>query len=245
MTNMHPALGNFRPPHLSVVVPAYNEEQRIGHCLKVLTTQQTQRPFEIIVVDNGSKDKTAEIAKNYKVTVCKEKKKGYGEAARTGVRLAKAPIIALTDADTIPNPHWIDHILDAYDRDPSMVALGGPFEYYDGPMFLRTIVRTANALYPRLCTPSLCGMNMSFRKIAYTAVGGYAKGVNLQADSNLGLRLMKYGRVGFLPKNIVRSSARRHATLKRFIVESSIRTINFIMFLLTGRPVFRAQTDIR
>jgi len=86
---------------ISVVIPAFNEEKRIRAVLNVVT----QAPFidEIIVVDDGSKDKTAAIARKYPITLIRHKKnQGKGGALQTGVRAAgKADILLFLDADLI------------------------------------------------------------------------------------------------------------------------------------------------
>lgn len=233
-------------PVISVVIPAYNEEGSIHACLTALTNQRINAPYEIIVVNNNSTDRTVKIAKQFPVIVVQEKNKGYGEAARTGVRRAKASIVAMTDADTIVNPLWLSRIVSAFQKNPSTVALGGPFEYHDGSLAFRKTIRLANRIYPKLLSPALCGMNMAFRIDAYTAVGGHVAGVNLQADSHLGRRLMKHGRVDFLSKNLVVSTSRRfNHSLSHSFKEFSIRAINHVATHLFGKQVFFTQTDIR
>lgn len=73
---------------LSVVIPAYNEEELIGNCLNALVAQKTTEEFEVIVVDNNSRDKTAEIAEKYKsklnLKILLQKEKGRGAARQKG-----------------------------------------------------------------------------------------------------------------------------------------------------------------
>lgn len=232
-------------PTLSVVIPAYNEERYIDSCLKALTTQKTDFPYEIIVVNNNSTDNTERIVKKYPVRIIRETKKGYGEAVRSGVEHARAPLIALTDADTIANPYWVRNIVRAFQIHPEVVGIGGPFEYYDGPLLTRWAIRFINGINPRLITRSLCGMNMAYRKSAYVKVGGYTAKVNLQADTQLGLKLMEYGKVIFLRRNVVRASARRYHHPIGGIVELGIRGVNNVSLSLLKQPLFYDQTDVR
>ena len=88
-------------PHLSVVIPAYNEEQYLPACLRALRQQKDAPPFEVIVVDNASTDSTACIAGQFGAHVVAEPRKGVARARQSGFEAARAPIVASTDADTI------------------------------------------------------------------------------------------------------------------------------------------------
>jgi glycosyltransferase involved in cell wall biosynthesis len=98
---------------LWVVVPAYQEAARIGGTLAALAAQ-TDTDFTLLVVDNGSADGTAEIARGFAapfgVRVVVEREKGVGCAVDTGFRYAMrhgATMIARTDADCLPRPGWV------------------------------------------------------------------------------------------------------------------------------------------
>jgi glycosyltransferase involved in cell wall biosynthesis len=98
---------------LWVVVPAYNEAGRIGQTLRALAAQ-TDTDFELLVVDNGSTDHTAAIARAFRapfpVHVLVEPEKGVGCAVDTGFRhaiAAGATLLARTDADCLPRPGWL------------------------------------------------------------------------------------------------------------------------------------------
>ncbi len=80
---------------ISVIIPCYNEEKSIGKVIQKIP----KSVFEIIVVDNNSKDKSAEIAKNLGAKVVKETKQGYGAALKKGFKEAKGDIFVTLDAD--------------------------------------------------------------------------------------------------------------------------------------------------
>ncbi|MFB0561846.1 MAG: glycosyltransferase family 2 protein, partial [Candidatus Lokiarchaeia archaeon] len=80
---------------ISLTIPCYNEEKGIGNVLK-------KKPFfvdEVIIIDNNSTDKTADVAKKYGATIVHEKKMGYGYAYLTGLPKAKGDIIVTLDGD--------------------------------------------------------------------------------------------------------------------------------------------------
>ena len=82
---------------ISVVVPAYNEEKQIEKCLDSLVNQSTTQKFEVIIIDNNSNDKTAEIAKKYEkilnLKIFMQKIKGRGAARQKGFYQANGEII--------------------------------------------------------------------------------------------------------------------------------------------------------
>jgi len=87
---------------LSIIVPAYNEEKALGKVLDSLKEISAKNNYEteIIVVDDGSKDRTAEIARARDVKVLRHiKNRGYGASLKTGVNSSKNEIIAIIDAD--------------------------------------------------------------------------------------------------------------------------------------------------
>jgi len=105
---------------VTVVIPAYNEQQGIGPVLEQLcqVMPEGSLPYEIIVVDDGSQDSTAEVARQHPVVTVLEHKgnRGYGAALKTGIRHAHYDLICITDADgTYPNeriPDLVECILD-------------------------------------------------------------------------------------------------------------------------------------
>ncbi len=107
---------------LSIVIPAYNEAEAIGPVLEQLRTTMDEAglPYEILVVDDGSQDNTAEVAKTMGVRVLRHpQNRGYGAALKTGIRQAAYDLIAITDADgTYPN-----------NRIPALYALAVVGEY--------------------------------------------------------------------------------------------------------------------
>lgn len=96
-------------PRVSVIIPVLNEARRIDRCLDALDAQQDAPPFEVIVVDNGSRDGTRELVRQRGdgVRLAVELTRGPYAARNTGIDLARGEVIAFTDADCLPRRVWL------------------------------------------------------------------------------------------------------------------------------------------
>jgi glycosyltransferase involved in cell wall biosynthesis len=105
---------NADMPSLSVVVPAFNEEKAVGAEVTRLrdVLKQSGRPFEIIVVDDGSSDNTVDSAESAGARVVRHRvNRGYGAALKTGIRAAKGSVICITDADGTYPPEAVPKLV--------------------------------------------------------------------------------------------------------------------------------------
>ena len=93
--------GESAAPYLSVVIPAYNEENRLGPTLETIKGYLAERDYtsEVLVVDNGSRDRTSEVARDGGVEVMQERRRGKGAAVRTGMLAARGEYVLFSDAD--------------------------------------------------------------------------------------------------------------------------------------------------
>lgn len=97
----------------SIVVPAYNEEEGISGLLEAVKALDLFEKYEFIIVDDGSSDQTAAVAKRYPVKVIRHSvNKGYGASLKTGVRRATTPLIITMDSDGQHDPAYIDTIVE-------------------------------------------------------------------------------------------------------------------------------------
>lgn len=122
--------GNIRLGAVSVVVPVFNEEDSITQTLSELHQVMTQTgyPYEILVVDDGSRDRTAAIlAAHADIHLLQHgRNRGYGAALKTGIAHAKYPLVAITDADgTYPNDRLAELIALAQEADMVVGARTG------------------------------------------------------------------------------------------------------------------------
>jgi len=123
-------------PFISVVIPAFNEEQNIGFVLtninKVL--KEMNFPYEIIVVNDSSTDRTAEVAKEHNVLLINQRKNfGKGDALKTGFVMAKGKIVVMMDADGSHRPEDIPVLVDPlFDEKAVDVVVGSRFNDDEG-----------------------------------------------------------------------------------------------------------------
>lgn len=119
---------------LSLIIPAYNEEQHLIACLDSVAAQ-TVMPDEVIVVDNNSTDKTQDIARSYPfVTVVNEQQQGIVYARDAGLNAASSRLLGRIDSDSVLPPDWTAKVMEFYaSHDPDVVCLTGGGQYYNTP----------------------------------------------------------------------------------------------------------------
>jgi glycosyltransferase involved in cell wall biosynthesis len=94
---------------VSVIVPARDAAPTLGRALASLEALELDEPFEVIVVDDGSQDETAQIARDHRWVRLVENPQsmGPGAARNAGARAAQGSVLAFTDADCFPTPRWL------------------------------------------------------------------------------------------------------------------------------------------
>ncbi|MDP2743694.1 MAG: glycosyltransferase family 2 protein [Dehalococcoidia bacterium] len=200
---------------ISVVVPAYNEEQYISSCLAAIRNQDFRGSYEIIVVDNSSEDRTAEIARSFGARVLTETRRTAAAARQTGFAEARGDIIATTDADTVVPSNWLSHIYRAFQVTPGLVAFGGLHNSLDDCPFLPRFalkyglapIWTTYGLF--IGHRPLFGVNMAVKREAFVAAGGFNPVVTQGEDADIALRLLEHGRVMLDCRFRVATSGRR------------------------------------
>ncbi len=97
-------------PLVSIIIPAYNEEDLIDECLKSIAGQ-SYRHLEVIMVDDGSTDRTLEFAKNFKVKTLSQNHKGPGSARNLAASQAKGKILVFVDADMTFDKNFVEDLV--------------------------------------------------------------------------------------------------------------------------------------
>lgn len=238
-------------PRFSVVVPAVNEGADIGRCLTSLSAQDYPHDFEVIVVDNNSTDETAAIARAHRATVVFEAHPGVCWARQRGTEVAHGEIVVSTDADTTFDVGWLTRIAEAFDREPSRIAVAGPCRWVDGPRWgsiyataLFGIVHVVYRLTGRVLYAS--ATNIAFRKTAWR---GYDTNLTQGGDElDLLRRLRSSGPIHFELGNPTFTSARR---LHRGLLYNVFVTCGYYYLLayalnrIFGRTILGTAPEIR
>lgn len=207
---------------VSVVIPAYNEASYIGACLESIM-QQIEPADEIIVVDNNCTDETVVIAKKYPVKIVTEKKQGMIFSRNKGFNTAQHEIIARTDADTRVPPDWIKRIKSRFEKNKTIIAIGGPAHYDSLPSVMQAKEWPTNVFFKSLEQvlqhDCLFGPNMAIRKSAWEKVKDEVclKDSMVHEDIDLSIHLARYGKIFFDKKLVVNSSFRRWTRVKPYI----------------------------
>lgn len=242
---------------ISFVIPAYNEEQLIGKCLESIEREIVRGGYdaEIIVADNGSTDKTKEVAARFaRVRVVEESWKGANRARQAGFKAAKGEYIASLDADVIVPPGWLGAALHQFERDPKLVAVSGPFILYDLSPFHRFLARSfyvaGYVVYVVVRfifrTGSMIqGGNILLRRDALEKIGGHNTAIEFYGDdTDTARRLSKVGNVKFTFKLPMYTSGRR--LQHEGIVRIGMRyAINYFWVTMFGKPYTIRYKDIR
>lgn len=223
---------------MTVIVPAYNEQELIAGCLDSLTCQTLDRDqYEIIVIDNQSTDLTSQVVSEKGIRVEKEPKKGYVHAIRRGIEVAGTELIAFTDADCRVPKDWLNNILEHFENEQNVIGVGGKLSFYDIHPLSNLIVRSV--LYINQALP---GNNMAIRREAIERIGGIDPTVNLTLDYWLTVKLRKVGKLKVDRKLVVMTSGRR---FKKSFSSDIKYFINVISIFIISKPLFYEFPDVR
>lgn len=247
----------IRYPKLSFVIPAYNEEHYLGDCLDSIIKQRDALPYntEIIVVNNSSTDRTEAIAKSHKgVRVVLEKQKGLVHARQAGFLAATGDIIANVDADTRLTSGWTKKVMASFIKDKKLVALSGPFIYYDTPRAVRFFVRFFYLIgycfylinrFILHAGSMVQGGNFVLRRDALQKIGGFDTKISFYGeDTDIARRMNKVGKVRFTFGLPIYSSGRRLA--KEGALTIGLRyALNYFWITFFERPFSTSYVDIR
>jgi cellulose synthase/poly-beta-1,6-N-acetylglucosamine synthase-like glycosyltransferase len=135
---MQSAAGSAKP-EVSIIIPTFNGALRIGNCLNALLRQAPGRSVEIIVVNDGSTDKTAVVVGQYSgVRLISQVNSGPAAARNRGALEARGMIILFTDDDCVPTADWLDAMLAPFD-DPEVVGAKGVYRTHQKSLVARFV----------------------------------------------------------------------------------------------------------
>ena len=243
---------------ISFVIPAYNEEDYIKHCLDAIIKEIGGREgYEIIVADNNSTDKTCEIvARDYPdvVKLIHEPRRGANRAREAGFVASTGALVAFLDADTELIPGWTLRTERAFSKDPNLVCISGPFIYYDLSVGIRMMVKIFYGItYVVYLMNKFIFRNTSFiqggteivRRDALQKIGGHDVTITFYGDdADLARRLNKVGDVLFSFGFAMRSSGRRLAKEGTFTMAWRY-SLNYWWITFFKRPLTTTSTEVR
>jgi glycosyltransferase involved in cell wall biosynthesis len=224
-------------PDLSVIVPTYNRPDDLERVIDGLMRQEAGPiAYEVIVVDNKSDEATRlvvdrALARGTPVPLryIREPRQGVSYARNTGVRMARASLIAFLDDDGIPVPTWVREITRAFDEHPHADCIGcrvRPVWSTPPPTWLTPAQWGPIAIQDRPSPASfdrdhawgcLSSANLACRREAFEEVGGFSPEYPRSQDREFELRLWRAGKRGlYLPIADVLVDVPRHRLTKEY-----------------------------
>jgi glycosyltransferase involved in cell wall biosynthesis len=197
------------PPFVSVVIPTRNAERTVGECLdSLIRLDYDPERREILVVDNGSTDRTAEIVRSYPVRRLVEPRRGASAARNRGIGAARGEVIAFTDADCIVTKRWLSALVRAFDRPEVWGAAGEIVAYPPRTPAERFLARYKGRWQePALeaTRPFAVTSNVAFRRETFDRVGLFDTRLIKAQDKDFGWRFFAAGdlRIAYSPDALV------------------------------------------
>jgi cellulose synthase/poly-beta-1,6-N-acetylglucosamine synthase-like glycosyltransferase len=135
---------------ISVVIPVYNGAEMLPGCLEALR-RQTVAPelYEVIVVDDGSGDGSADVAPGFGVKAIRRDHRGAAAARNAGIAIARGDVVLFTDADCAPAPDWIEQMVAPF-ADPSIVGVKGVYRTRQAGLLPRFVQLEYEDKYDRM-----------------------------------------------------------------------------------------------
>jgi glycosyltransferase involved in cell wall biosynthesis len=224
------AINPKHKPKISVIIPTYNEEVNIKETLIAVKKQICDFPYEIVVADGQSTDKTIDIAKKFaKVYISPQKGKAY--QLNYATPKTSGEILLFLDADTLMDPFFLQKIYKIFQKKKNLFACSARINYYDGIAFsfkIGSLVCTITKYFFQSVAvhlyyffkslvgyPELSGTNMIVRRDIFFKAGGFK-----QPPHSLGI-------------DKVFSDSLIYVT--RILKRGKVKSLNFISVLTSGR----------
>lgn len=227
-------------PEVSVIIPTYNRAALLRDAVTSVLGQDTQIPFEIIVVDNNSKDDTASVVRELmdqhpgRINYIVETEQGNAHARNRGVKTARAPIIAFLDDDVTVDSNWLTSLKTALDARADLAFVGGK-------VLPQWTVTPPSWLTPEHWSPlavldygpddliiggksprGLVTANIAIRKSVFDEIGSFSphlqrvkNAIGSMEDTEFLLRVCRSGKQGMYLPNMVAHAPVDHERLSK------------------------------
>jgi GT2 family glycosyltransferase len=185
---------------VTFVVPVHNGQRWLDEVLTAILAERGDRPFEVIAVDDGSSDGSAEFlsrwASSGRVQVLQGDGRGAAAALNIGICAAWNPTVCLVDQDVVIQPGWLERLVDAL-AEPGVAAAQGRYVTdRDAPIVARVMSLDLEQRYASLTTPTtdhVCTGNSAYRADALRAVGLFDESFGYGYDNDMSYRLAEAG----------------------------------------------------
>ena len=182
-------------PLISIIVPVYNAEKTIKACIDSLL-KQTYDNYEIIAVDNNSKDETKGILQSYngKIRFLTEEKQGSFAARNTGVRNSEGEILAFIDADCIAENKWLEKLTEPIRVEAEVAAYGSSVDVQE-TRWSRMEHLYEESIIEGFSKGNYIEMgdtkNLAITRRLFEDIGGFDESFEWSGDTDFGLRIVE------------------------------------------------------
>lgn len=202
-------------PLISVIIPVWNSPALLRRCLDALDAQTLSHDsFEIIVIDNGSTDNTADVARAASgVRLLSESKPGSYAARNCALRHTRSEYVAFTDADCVPAPDWLEQALAAARRHPDAGVLAGQIDLFEEGEIEAPVFSDYERLFSfpqsHAARGNCATANWMSRRVIFEKLGGFDESVKSGGDRQMALRIRNAGMpLIHVPEMLVRHPVR-------------------------------------
>lgn len=206
-------------PSVSVVIPTYNRAEYLRQALASVFAQSFA-PWEVIVVDDGSSDRTPEVVQAFgaKVRYVRQDHQGIAAARNRGLEVAQGEVIAWLDADDLWEPNYLSTVVPLLTDDATLDGVYSGLRYIDAagnllPQSSRKVVKPAD-LYSSLAEECFIQTStFAVRRRCFARVGGFDLAFQICEDYDMFLRLAKECTIVGVPLPLVRYRVHGHSTM--------------------------------
>ena len=195
---------------ISIIIPTFNGASRIGHCLDSLISQTCGLDAEILLIDDGSTDNIAEVVGRYpQVRLIQQSNAGPASARNRGAYEARGSILLFTDDDCVPEPNWLEAMLEPF-SDPEVVGAKGVYRTHQEKLVARFVQVEYEDRYHLMLKHKTIDFvdtySAAFLRDKFLELGGYDTSfpVACAEDIELSYRMSARGwKMKFVPSAIV------------------------------------------
>ena len=197
---------------ISVIIPAKNAAKTLRECLQAVMQQenfQYGQDYEVIVVDDGSTDNSAQIADEFNATVFHQSNAGAAAARNAGAKIARGTVLAFTDADCAPSFTWLEDLIRPF-QNPEVVGVKGVYRTHQTELTARFVQLEYEYKYARMRNQTAIDFidtySAAYCKDIFMLNGGFDESFKVPSveDQELSFRLVRKGyRLVFEPSAVV------------------------------------------